>query len=452
MGHGGGHVRSILIGGVLLLLTLSVPAGTAAAPVFEEGDLVVGTTTGLQWLHSDGSHAATLEDAFPVPHQNAPTSFYWKAAFDPSGRLWVTPGECCGENKAVVYDQSGQLLGPIVDPFDPECGEPTDIAFDAKGNAYIGDWGSCDGRPRFGAKKFDSDGNFLKVLVGRESDGIDLAADQCTLFWQDANGEHVYRRNVCVDASPIEGVYGPCTGDESVGMRILPDGSILSVEQGLPYIVRVDSEAKPELNPCPGELQTYDAPDCDRWFGVQLSEDGDSFWATCFRGWTPIDPGTPIPYEFNVASGEVLRTLATHGVVRAVFGGFRAAQDRTPSPVPQVSGHGRFNTEGNGQVVFTISNDEVSFDRIRGQRFSFTGEVESVIGEEKSATLTGTGTWNGQSGYAFEVSVVDKGGWGRLEDLIDVVIRSPAGTTIFTSFGAQVLKQGDISVTPGEAG
>jgi probable HAF family extracellular repeat protein len=122
------------------------------------------------------------------------------------------------------------------------------------------------------------------------------------------------------------------------------------------------------------------------------------------------------------------------------------------NPVPQVSGRGRFNTEGNGQVVFTLSNEQVSFDRLRGERFSFTGEVSSVTGSGNEATLTGGGSYNGQSGYAFEVSVVDKAAWGRLEDTISVVIRDPAGAVVFTSFGPQVLKHGDISVTPPETG
>jgi hypothetical protein len=113
-----------------------------------------------------------------------------------------------------------------------------------------------------------------------------------------------------------------------------------------------------------------------------------------------------------------------------------------------VSGHGRFNTEGNGQVTFTLSNEQVSFDRVRGERFSFTGDVESVTGSGNEATLTGTGTWNGTSGYSFEVSVADKGGWGRLTDTIEVVIRDPSGALVLTSFGPQVLKQGDIVVTP----
>jgi probable HAF family extracellular repeat protein len=124
------------------------------------------------------------------------------------------------------------------------------------------------------------------------------------------------------------------------------------------------------------------------------------------------------------------------------------------NPLPQisVSGHGRFNTEGNGQVTFTLSNEAVSLERIRGQRFSFTGEVESVTGADNHAALTGTGSYNGKGGYAFEVSLVDKASWGRLEDTISVVIRDPAGAVVFTSFGPQLLKQGDIVVTPADSG
>ena len=121
-------------------------------------------------------------------------------------------------------------------------------------------------------------------------------------------------------------------------------------------------------------------------------------------------------------------------------------------PKISVSGHGRFNTEGNGQVYFTLSNEKVTFDRTRGERFSFAGEVKSVTGSENTATLSGTGSWKGKGGYALEVSVVDNARRGSYADTISVVIRNPAGAVVFTSFGPQVLKQGDISVTPADSG
>ena len=113
----------------------------------------------------------------------------------------------------------------------------------------------------------------------------------------------------------------------------------------------------------------------------------------------------------------------------------------------KVSGHGRFGTEGDwGRVDFALSNEQVTFDR--GTRFSFSGKVESVTGQGKEATLSGTGSWNGQSGYAFSVSVVDNAPWGVNKDTIDVVVHDPAGAIVLTSFGPKLPKQGDISVTP----
>ena len=114
----------------------------------------------------------------------------------------------------------------------------------------------------------------------------------------------------------------------------------------------------------------------------------------------------------------------------------------------KASGQGRFNTNGNGQVIFALSNETVLLDRIHGDRFSFAGTVESVTGSGNEATLTGTGTWNDQTGYTFEVLVADEAPWGRLKDTIDVVVRDRQGAVAFTSFGPQLLKPGDLVVTP----
>ena len=113
-----------------------------------------------------------------------------------------------------------------------------------------------------------------------------------------------------------------------------------------------------------------------------------------------------------------------------------------------VSGEGRFGTNGDGQVSFTLTNETVRFDRARGQRFHFEGDVESRVGAESEATLSGTGQWNGTNGYAVDISVADKASWGRLRDTIAVVIRDASGAIVFTSFGPQTLKLGDITVTP----
>ena len=111
-----------------------------------------------------------------------------------------------------------------------------------------------------------------------------------------------------------------------------------------------------------------------------------------------------------------------------------------------VSGQGRFGTDRNGVASFSVSNDAVTLERARGQSFSFAGEVTSVTGAGNAATLGGAGTWNGESGYTFEVSVVDGARVGRLADTIEVVIRDASGVGVFTSSGPQLLKAGDITV------
>lgn len=103
-------------------------------------------------------------------------------------------------------------------------------------------------------------------------------------------------------------------------------------------------------------------------------------------------------------------------------------------------------------MLFSLSSTSVTFERIRGERFAFSGAIESVSGSGTQATLTGIGTWNGAAGYSFEVSVVDNASWGRLADTISVVIRDPGGAVVFTSAGPQILKQGDISITPASSG
>jgi chitinase len=72
-------------------------------------------------------------------------------------------------------------------------------------------------------------------------------------------------------------------------------------------------------------IQGYDMPGCDSWSGVTLNPDGTSFWTNGCGGLV----------EFDITSGAVLRTLPIGGAEVAVYGGYRAAQDRT-APVASV--------------------------------------------------------------------------------------------------------------------
>jgi hypothetical protein len=321
-----------LCAGVVLALMLVVPAGTAAGETFQQGDIVLATTTGFKWLHADGSLVKPLAVGFT--NQDAP--LFWRASFDPFGRLWATTGTDSSDNKVIAYDNQGNLLGPIVDPFDPTCGgDPADITFDLAGNAYIGDWSDCAG-----AKMFTSNGDFVKSVVPGESDWVDLAADQCTLYWQNQNEQFMDDTNVCTggETSFSRSCF---ESDEWQGMRILPDGSILSVEP--PDIFRVSGTTSTD---CGDELQSYGSASCmGFWSDVQLDVGGTSFWTACGS------VGGYVPYEFDVASGQVVRTLGRPGIVAAVYGGFRAGLSGTSPPPPSFDFSGFFPPVDNPPTV-----------------------------------------------------------------------------------------------------
>jgi uncharacterized delta-60 repeat protein len=164
---------------------------------------------------------------------------------------------------------------------------------------------------------------------------------------------------------------------------------------------------------------------------------------TDFAGASEAANGVAVQADGKVVAGGVVSPSS--GL--AVLGLARYLGDSALAP--QVAGHGVFGTGGDGRVSFRLSNEQVTFDR--GTRFRFGGDVQSVTGEGKGAALTGTGSWNGKNGYSFEVSVVDNAPWGRLKDTIDVVVRDPAGAVVLSSFGPQLLKQGDISVTAADS-
>jgi hypothetical protein len=109
-------------------------------------------------------------------------------------------------------------------------------------------------------------------------------------------------------------------------VRVLPDGSLL-ISRALDGGPRDFDIVRLALDGT--ELQIYGTQECDEqgrgiWLGIALSPDGTSFWSSCQLG------GDLHPVEFDVATGAALRTLSATGIVQAVYGGFRAAQDRTP--------------------------------------------------------------------------------------------------------------------------
>ena len=105
---------------------------------------------------------------------------------------------------------------------------------------------------------------------------------------------------------------------------------------------------------------------------------------------------------------------------------------------------------GNTSFGFNVISDVTGLKgqlqvRSHGGKDRFHGNVVlSLNTTGNSGTWTGTGQWNGVSGYTFTVSVVDNGTSGKKGDTIAITITNGATTIIST--GVQPLKGGNIVV------
>jgi hypothetical protein len=241
-------------------------------------------------------------------------------AFDPTGRLAVSGFL---DNTLVRFAPDGTFLGTFIAQVgatdEAPCPLPTDITYGREGDLVVGDFGICASDN--GAEWFDRNGVFKALVVPGEADGVDLDADQCTLFVADANDDVIYNTNICT-GQPASPRFGIATAVDSPSVRVLPDGSVLFVDAFAPDYAIVQ----------PGRysrggtlLATYGTGGCSHWSGVVPDVGGTAFWSNCST--------THSSTLFDVATGAVLRTLPGV-VVDAVYGGFRSALARRGNRPP----------------------------------------------------------------------------------------------------------------------
>lgn len=153
--------------------------------------------------------------------------------------------------------------------------------------------------------RFDGGGQLRATydvpLERRGSDWIDLAIDQCTMYYT-SEGSSIKRYDVCADTALPDLTSGLT---EAYALRILPGGQGVLVADTT-TIQLVD-------NVVGGGIQRiYDAPGQDCWFALNLDPDGTSFWSADFC--------TSMVYKFDIASGTVLQSFSTGTSTNTVFG------------------------------------------------------------------------------------------------------------------------------------
>jgi len=302
---------------VAVVLTLAVgfavafnATNTSANHIpYAVGDVFAGVGTGeIRHLSPTGTLIESLDTGTTCNEQLG-------MAFDSAGNLYATSAFGCTAT-VVKFDNQGGLIGPFGSGYSSST---ESVAIDAAGNVYVG---QPDGTSD--VLKFDSAGtpldSFDVPVQNRGSDWIDLAGDQCTLFYT-SEGNNILRYDVCTDA-PLANFNVASLPDNAYALRILPDGGVLVSNTSV--AIRLDSSGN--------QVQTY-TPSiaASLLFALNLDPDGTSFWTA--------DYSTGNVFKFDIASGTELLTFnvapntSLSGL--AVFGEVTAAQPTpTPSPTP----------------------------------------------------------------------------------------------------------------------
>ena len=248
----------------VLAAVLTVGVQAAAADGFARGDVLasVGTPSVIARFAPDGTAKGTLAD----------TAGAGPLCFDPSGEHLVAPG-------TGLYDSSGTRLASAWASVTPVG----DCTVDKAGNVYLAGGPFTGDRftGRATIRKFDLTGHPLDsydvdatgITYGRSVYSLDLAPDQCTIYYGLGGGDEVKRYDVCANTQlPPFGGTGFC--DQ---LRIRPNGEVaVTCDTYGKLLGTSGTQAMYFANPS-------DPPTTSGRFAA-LDADGKSFWMGTLAG------------------------------------------------------------------------------------------------------------------------------------------------------------------------
>lgn len=312
-----------VLGVVFLLVALpALPLISASGVPFTKGDVFVGVGGGLVAHYSpSGTLLATLDTTTGSSEDTG-------MCFQANGNLLTTnwPGDSYGMSQ---FDSSGNLVNSAWAPASTFSGDPESCVVDNAGNVYVG---QTDGAAIY---EFSSTGTLLNTYYptqySRGIDWIDLASDQCTIYYN-GEGSTIWTFNVCTNTQGpafATGLQAPC-----FALRILSDASVLTACSSGVY----------HLSSTGTILHFYDAstfsPSEYSLFALNIDPDGTSFWTAGYSSGNiyhiDIASGNQLG-EFNAAHTTSVAGLAIYGEVTQ---GCTTCSETTTQGVPQFGGAG----------------------------------------------------------------------------------------------------------------
>jgi hypothetical protein len=238
--------------GLALWIFLLAPATLVAGDgTFQNGDVFAGVAGGrISQFSADGR----LRRSLLTGNEGQMTGM----CFDLDGNLYATDFV---SRTVTKFDKNGRIVARSWGG--PFSLHPESCVVDAEGNVYTGE---LDGENRI--RKFDRDGRLLASFKPRTEDRgldwIDLAADQCTMFYT-SEGSKVMRFDVCRDRQLDDfarGLEGSC-----YALRVRENGEVMVACQKRVY--RLSSQGS--------IVKTYPIAN-ESLFAMNLDPDGEHFW------------------------------------------------------------------------------------------------------------------------------------------------------------------------------
>jgi hypothetical protein len=344
-----------------------------AAVPFNVGDVFAGIGKGrFNHFSPTGTLLETLDDGqFTGFGQDATTGM----CFDPAGNMY---GTNLDKNSMSKFSNNGTLLAATFGSFNsgPESclivGGTTMYVSQVLGTGDI--------------VKLNLSGTQLASYNTARSDWIDLAADQCTMFYSD-EGPTIHRFNVCTNTALADFVT---SAPGFFALRILPNGDVLAA---------AGSGGVKRFNSAGTLVNTYTAAGEDFFFALNLDPDGTHFWSGGIN--------TGLIYKFNLTPvGPPILTFSSQAAASggtilaglAVFGERIVSNTAAPT-IAKSFGSASIAQNGSTSLSFTLTNPNAS-GTLTGIGFTDTLPAGLVVSTPNGLTGTcggGTITANASS-------------------------------------------------------